>query len=515
MFEDYDWEELKPEVQRAASTLGYTKKTWDSGKDTAISNKDWEELSSEQQSAAKILGYNQASWDGVAASPNKPSGPPPSVPTTQVSSGGFDVVVIGAGISGLGAASTLKAKGKRVIVLEARDRIGGRVLTDRSLGFPIEIGASWIHGDNTTQNPIAAMAASLHIKVVPTDYGSGYVVGRDGVPIPDSVQEEVERIYDRIVSDIEVMQDEADNDMTLEDAINQVLQKKFASISPLTRHYVFHNFASEIGRDYASDLNHLSMYYFDHDDECKGNQSIIPDGYDHIVQHVANGVNVQLSTVVQRIDYSATMCTVATSTGQTFSAPKVIVTVPLGVLQIGCIAFNPPLPARKQKAIQNLQMGVLTKVWLVFPTAFWQRREHFLSYWGDTWNEWNDFLNVEPLLHKPVLVALLSETFGRQIEQLSEEDIAVSAFEGLKKMFPGNPNVCPPSAVRVTRWSTDPFALGSYSHVPKGGNEKDVVELGKAVEGKLFFAGEAVHPKYTATVHGAYMSGVDAGNAAA
>lgn len=96
-----------------------------------------------------------------------------------------DVLVIGAGIAGLRAAEVLVANGRRVIVLEARDRLGGRIYTDRSWGVPVELGASWIHG--VENNPIAALAAAKGITTQATDYES-IMYGADGQRLGDSLE---------------------------------------------------------------------------------------------------------------------------------------------------------------------------------------------------------------------------------------------------------------------------------------------------------------------------------------
>ena len=105
-----------------------------------------------------------------------------------------DVLVIGAGIAGLRAAEVLVANGRRVIVLEARDRLGGRIYTDRSWGVPVELGASWIHGvDN---NPIAALAAAKGITTLATDYES-VTYGADGQRLGESDQLDNKRLEER------------------------------------------------------------------------------------------------------------------------------------------------------------------------------------------------------------------------------------------------------------------------------------------------------------------------------
>ena len=250
-------------------------------------------------------------------------------------------------------------------------------------------------------------------------------------------------------------------------------------------------------------MDKLSLQAFDTDEQFSGADQYIVSGYDGVAQGLAHGLDIRLNQTVSKIDWTGGV-TVTTNQG-TFSADACIVTLPLGVLKAGAVQFAPPLPAAKQHAIAALGMGVLNKIAIQYPNAFWPTNVDFLEYISATYNEFPEWINGAKYLKKPILIATNTAAFARQTESLNDADSLAYAHEILKVMF--GSSIPAYSGGLVTRWNSDPFALGSYSYNAVGSTLADNQAFGDPLNNRLFFAGEATHELYPDTVHGAFLSG--------
>ena len=434
---------------------------------------------------------------------------PDSVPTdtaqpqTESASREAQVLVLGAGISGLAAARTLTDKGVSVIVLEARDRIGGRMWTDSSLGLPLDLGASWIHG--VSGNPITELAKRFGIQTAVTDYDNGIVYDFDGRELSEDEYVKIEDLFDSIYDEVAQMQDDTDNDMPLQQAFEQVLSNMNLSSEELHRlqFYIQGEFALESG----ADPDHLSLWEWDQDEEFSGDDVVFPQGYNQITDGLAKGLDIRLGVKVTSISYGADGVDVETPSGA-FSGEKAVVTFPLGVLKQAAVKFDPPLPESKQSAIDRLDMGVLNKVYLKFPEVFWDEEFEEIAYMGEQVGEWCDWLNFVPYIGEPVLMAFHGGAKGYALEELSDDEIIAGAMKTLRVIY--GDSIPEPEGFLITRWGKDPLAFGSYSHIPPFASGEDYDALFEPVDDVLYFAGEATSREYPATVHGAYLSGVAA-----
>lgn len=419
------------------------------------------------------------------------------------SSNGGDVLVIGAGIAGLRAAEVLAQAGRNVIVLEARDRIGGRIFTDRSWGMPIDIGASWIHG--ITNNPITNRVASENIATVPFDY-EAVVYGPDNQPRPAGTMDMIRAQIEQLIADAQA--GVVANDEPLRTALDRAITN--ANLDAATRLDVEMGITAEIEEEYAADADELSANYFNEGAEVLGGDVLFPGGYDAVPKAVAGSLDIRLGHIVSSIDTSGDGAVVTTSKG-TFEASAVIVTVPLGVLKAGTISFKPGLSTRKQQAIDNLGMGALSKTYLRFPSSFWPADAEVLTFirTGDQQVRWVQAMNFEPLVNAPVLLVLNAGDFARAEEAMSDQQAIDSVMAALQQTFPQAPQ---PEAILRSPWTTDPFTLGSYSYLAVGSTQEDRDALA-VPEGVLFFAGEACSLDHAGSVHGAWASGEAAANA--
>lgn len=419
---------------------------------------------------------------------------------TAVLSREAEVIVIGAGMSGLSAARRLVELDYSVIVLEARDRIGGRVWTDRSLGLPLDLGASWIHG--VKGNPLTKLADQLGAERVPTDYENTRVYDTSGAELSEADEAEAVRVFDNLMAQIEEWQDEFDNDTSLQAAIDQYLGNR--NFSPQVLQRLWFSVNTEIEHEYAADVRDLSMYWFDDAGEFGGGDVIFAQGYDQLIYSLADGLDIRLGQVVTQVEWSGEQVHVRTA-GQEFVSSRVIVSLPVGVLQRGDVQFLPDLPARKRKAISRFGSGVLNKVYLKFPQVFWDEKSHLLNYISAEKGHWCEWLNLAALVGEPVLLAFNAGRYGLEIEALSDEEIVAAAMSTLQTIY-GN-GIPAPESWLVTRWGSDPFAGGSYSSLRPGADPEMYGDLAAPLDGRLFFAGEATHREHPATVHGAYLSG--------
>lgn len=457
-----------------------------------------------RQSALAWLGLSLAACGGspVTPAPAPRQSSPGSVPAEEREA---DVLVIGAGMAGLAAARALQAAGRRVIVLEARQRIGGRVWTDTAWpDLPVDLGASWIHG--VEGNPIAEIAAEQAIPTLPTDYDNLWLYDSDGRLLEDDEHDALEEAAESFFeAALEAANDEYDADQSIQRALDDHLARK--PLSPRQRRALDYFINSSVEHEYAADISDLSLFAWDDGDGFDGEDVIFPGGYGQIADFLAAGLDIRLGRAVSAVAYDDEGVTIDCA-GETFRAGQAVITLPLGVLQKGSVRFEPPLPGAKQTAIRSLGMGLLNKLYLRFPRIFWPVEADLLGYISPVKGEWNETLNFAHYTGKPVLLLFNAGSYGRAIEKLSDEEIVAEAMARLRTIY--GPDIPQPESYLVTRWAGDPYAWGSYSYLRPGtdGDTRDA--LAEPVGDRLFFAGEATSRAYAATVHGAYLSGLRA-----
>lgn len=396
------------------------------------------------------------------------------------------VVVVGAGFAGLAAARRLADAGVRVTVLEARDRIGGRTRTDTSLGVPVDIGASWIHG--TEGNPLTKLAHDVGADTVPTDFDD-FVLLENHQQVDPRAAAASAADWHRIAEKLDDLSTDAGPDESVADGL--------AGIADLDNPLVAWNVTSETAGEYAADPDQLSLRWLGSEEQFKGPDVLFPAGYGQLSQHLAKGLDIRLGTEVTRMSHGGDHVRLDTSRGAVI-ADRVIVTVPLGVLKAGTIIFDPPLPETKRDAIKRLGFGLLNKVVLAFDKPFWPESTPMIGLVGNN-QPVTDIVNGLLFADKPVLVGLRGGQAAWSRESMSDQDAVTeltSAIDAPK-----------PVGSIVTRWGTDQYARGSYSFIAVGSSPDDMHALGEPVSERLLFAGEATNPEWFGTVHGAYLSG--------
>lgn len=418
----------------------------------------------------------------------------------------FDTVVIGAGVSGLTAARLLTQAGRRVVVLEARDRIGGRVHTDRRDGLATDLGASWIHGIN--HSSVYAAAVAFGMRMVEFTVG-GYqpdsrpiaYYGPDGRRLTDAAaQRFVDDIHAVDATLLGVVAD-SDPDASYRDVTESAIaaQGWDDERAQRVREYMEHRSEEQ----YGTWIDHLAAHGLD-DDVVDGEEVVFPDGYDRLPAALAEGLDVRLEHIASRVKWSAGGVVVTTDNGA-FAAADAVVTVPVGVLQSGAFAFEPPLPEPVSGALGRLKMNAFEKVFLRFPTKFWDDDVYAVRQQGVEGIWWHSWYDLTALHGTPTLLTFAAGPAAVETRDWDEHRFVESVLAQLRRLYGGL--VEEPTRVDITGWQDDPFARGSYAYMTVGSTTSDHDDLATPIGGILHIAGEATWTDDPATVTAAMCSG--------
>lgn len=409
------------------------------------------------------------------------------------------ILVIGAGMAGLGAARVLHDAGLPVTVIEAKGHIGGRTHTSHLWpDLPVDMGASWIHG--TRGNPLTALAQDLGLRLSPTSYDRAVTYDDAGREVPFA---KPARKALALVEAARARIDDDDRDMSLQAAVTG--DPAWKRLTPAERRVARLAINTRIEHEYSGDWSQLSAWHFDDGKDFGGDEAIVVPGFGPIVDHLARGLDIRLGEPVRRIAPLRSGVEVATP-GGTHHATAAIVTVPLGVLKAGRIAFAEPLDQSRQRAIDGLGMGLLNKCLLRFDRVFWPAQMDWIDFLGPTETLWADWTSYLGATGQPLLAAFNAARMADEVEGWDDRTTAASAVEALRAMF--GTSVPDPLGAQVSRWRQDPFALGAYSFKAVGTRTKDRKRLyGSDWDGRLIFAGEAASRDHPSTVHGALMTG--------
>lgn len=543
----------------------------------------------------------------------------------------FRVGIIGGGIAGLACATEIIRRAEenginiQVVVLEARSRLGGRLKTDFSTfhfsdgsKFPVDLGASWIHGID--QNPLAATAKSANIEFVTASEDVKMIKG-DMQPIDIDMDEYIGKIYDKLldqaaddvwesedyvpdtersqlavrwyaealskdsIKETSIQRSDApphrhSSDVSIDHALGKVVSKH--------NHRVFRKFGTDEQSlllwntknvEYAlgANISDLSMKFWDSDERhaFEGDHVLLKQGYSTVIDHMKKELvlkgekfKYELDFPVEKIEYArksetlnhpppsygracklielSDACCVTSREGRTEKFDFVVSTLPLGVLkqsvqataeELGAIRqgviFEPPLPFPKIDAIRNTGFGLLNKVYLQFPKAFW-RIESILDKDKTLFGNVSGihphhymFFDVGKSLgtiedQPPILMTLISGAEAVACERLTDQSLVNQVLETLRKLYT-DALVSDPVAFKITRWGSDEFSRGCYTFLPPGATDQDFQLLQSPINGngdsltlegsetmRLFWAGEHTTALHPSMAHGAMLSGVRA-----
>lgn len=413
-----------------------------------------------------------------------------------------DVAVIGAGIAGLAAAAGVVAAGRSCVVLEARNRVGGRIWTSNAWAdLPVDLGASWIHG--TDGNPVYAEANRLGIATTVFDVGSsdgaGSAIYYSGAG-SELDGDQIEAQSNEVIGYLESIAEGSAGRRSVRAAIDDLP----ARLGELSREPVVAASLIDYAGDYGATVDDLALRAFDEDDSFTGAQRVFPGGYGQLTQRLAEGLPVRLNTPVRVISLRAPDHVVIDTADGQWRAAKAIVTVPLGVLKSGTIRFDPQLPDSHRRAIDAIGFGRFEKLLLRFDTAFWHDVDQ-IQVAGRPGEPFMSWYNLNRVVGRPVLMALNGGAAAGAIDGMGLDRQTVLATEVLATIYPGRFRT--PSAAQASGWWDDEFSRGSYSFTAVGSGRPDREALAEPVGGRLWLAGEAAHADLHSTVHGAWLSG--------
>ena len=414
---------------------------------------------------------------------------------SQILAGKY-VVVIGAGISGLVAASTLIQKGANVIILEAKNYIGGRIRTDQSLGAPFEYGAGWIHGPSK-DNPIRNLADSSNSSLFVTDDDSCELFNISGNDINEKVWEEIEEIWE------EIIYDKIDNNTkgSILDVINEYDSNIWSdpNIRWVFSAYEEFNYGGPVHEISAGLIKELSGF--------PTADVIFKDGYDRIINLLAKNLRIKTNSIVKSVNYSSYNITVST-TSKNYECDYVICSVPLGVLKSNSIEFNPELPKYLQDSIENVGFGTVTKLALKFKDQFWDSDVQYYYTVAKETGRWPVWMNYRTFSKEKILLGLCMGDYAKKADLMSKEALTEDGLKVLKNVW--EDDVGEVQNILRTSWLNDPFTKGAYSFPRVDNSEKDFENLAEPIDNKLFFCGEHTNLEYLATTHGALFTGIRA-----
>ncbi|XP_045353225.1 lysine-specific histone demethylase 1B isoform X2 [Leopardus geoffroyi] len=429
------------------------------------------------------------------------------------------VIIIGAGPAGLAAARQLHNFGIKVTVLEAKDRIGGRVWDDKSFkGVTVGRGAQIVNG--CINNPVALMCEQLGISM--HKFGERCDLIQEGGRITDPTIDKRMDFHFNALLDVvsEWRKDKTQlQDVPLGEKIEEIykafIQESGIQFSELEQQ-VLHFHLSNLEYACGSSLHQVSARSWDHNEffaQFAGDHTLLTPGYSVIIEKLAEGLDIRLESPVQSIDYSGDEVRVTMTDGTGCTAQKVLVTVPLALLQKGAIHFNPPLSDKKMKAINSLGAGIIEKIALQFPYRFWDSKVQGADFFGHVPPSAGKrglfavFYDMDPQKKQSVLMSVVAGEAVASVRTLDDKQVLQQCMAALRELFKEQ-EVPDPTKYFVTRWSTDPWIQMAYSFVKTGGSGEAYDILAEEIQGMVFFAGEATNRHFPQTVTGAYLSGV-------
>lgn len=400
-----------------------------------------------------------------------------------------DVVVIGAGSSGLSAARALIAEGRSVVVVEAAERIGGRAYTESdTFGLPFDHGCSWVQGPRNL--PYVKMARNWGFEL-----------------LNHSGASEALYVGDRLATSGERRKNN-EAWAQIEGAVNRAGRKGLdvpaASVIPADLDFAGIPQTWMGAMDWSVDFENLSTMDVWSYGEVESNY-MIKEGYGTLVARMGAGLPVQINTPATRVDWSGDGVSVETPAG-TIRAKACIITVSTGVLSAGSIKFTPALPQWKQQAIGNLPMGLLAKVTLQFDgERFGFGANKWLSYWvpNEMPAEACYFLTFP--FGFDIMVGFIGGSFGWQLSAEGSDAAVDFALNEVVKMV-GSRARDHFVKGHLTGWAENPLTYGAYAAAVPGHYEARG-ELAKPLGNSLFFAGDAVSMPYVSLCGGAFLSG--------
>jgi hypothetical protein len=337
---------------------------------------------------------------------------------------GERIAVVGAGLAGATAARLLSDRGFDVVVIEARDRVGGRIetRTDDAWPFPVELGSASVSADGLEE-----LLRLNDVDTVSLD-ASAEARTASGLVVPPSTVG-----ADAVAQAVGWARGQA-ADSSLASALSASgadavsAEPGAEGVSPADElvHYLETTIASRYG---SSPFELSASYGLDRAGLVDGT-GLVVGGLETVVTNSLDGLDVLLSATVIRVSHNDAGASLRLGTGESLSVDRVIVTVPIGVLKAGTIEFSPELPEPTATAIQELGMGALEQLWLRFEEPFWSTEATVLSVYDET-AEIAQWINLLPATGQPILVGLTAADDVPVVLKQNDQEFLAAALETL------------------------------------------------------------------------------------
>jgi monoamine oxidase len=429
------------------------------------------------------------------------------------------VIVVGAGMAGLVAARLLHDSGFAVTVLEARKRIGGRTWTDDSLGAPLDLGGSWVHGIDG--NPLTLWCEKLGVALVESQGDRLLIDDRATAPTREGQRRRavMGRMAFKAAIEWASWKSKAmarvwgPRSISVKQAVDPVLH---ASWLPDVDKLVVGTFIEMSegvqGAPYEAIAAEewFPIEGLERNAQPKG-------GFGRLLDDAVRGLSIRFDSAVQRIAWSDAGVTAILGDGEKIEADRALITVPLGLLRAGLPALDPLPPEDQQVAIGRLGYGagVLGKIYLRFPERFWPDHPKWFGRLPDSpdkrgaFNTWVSHVQETGL---PILLSFSNGATAARLDRTaSDAEVKDVAMASLRKMF--GSAVVEPDAMLYPRWLSDPWSRGGYSYPGVGSAPEDRDVHARPLGRRVYFAGEATEPVEYGTVHAALWSGEQAAEA--
>ena len=405
-------------------------------------------------------------------------------------------IIIGAGAAGLAAGRMLHDAGHDILILEARDRIGGRAWTDHTFAdFPIELGAEFIHGEHAATHDLVRQAGLHTIPVVRMDNLWWAEPGLPAVP-RDKLPAPIQQVIEGLLRDYHEMPDHVKTVMSLDEYLRRCFWD--ADALKIADVLLAQTCCARIDTLSCQDL--IREMRADH---AGSEEFRIEEGYAALFDWYSRDLPIRLNTPVHRIRWTKDGVIVVAGK-QIFMAEKCIITVPTSV--IGKIRFDPYLSREKQGAIEALRTEPATKLIYRFREPLWDEALTFMAHTGVTARWWTPGYGRK---NSGVIACYITAGRAHDIDEMVASDALEIGLEDLGILLGLPPTKLRHELVSGKRvsWAQDPYALGGYAHVIPGSADARPL-LAKPEDSILFFAGEATaYDTNPQTVHGALESG--------
>lgn len=428
-----------------------------------------------------------------------------------------EVLILGAGMSGFAAAyelnqntSGINAGTERFLILEASDRIGGRLHKMNFNGATIELGANWIQGlcKDSSCNPIWLQAKRRLGCVEPVETTCESTDRSDLIlyDLSGNRLDIIDVLNSYPEDDLDSYSNSNNNDISVRAGLEKFqwfLPDNDAKIKFVDWYKHDNCFAEPPEQTSLLRTHPLPTY-----EDFGSDEYFVTDtrGFEHILTDLlsTDDRRIRLNTEVQKIRNRANSVCVDTNR-KTYCGRFAIITFSIGVLQANLNMFEPPLSQQKVNAINSFSMALYLKIFLHFPTKFWDDAE-FIGRASTTRGHYPLFVPI----NSNIIMAIVTSPFSNSVSEQSDDETVQQVMIALRQIYP-HKTIPDPDAFNIPHWDKNPLFLGAYSNTPVGVTDNTHRNLAKQEE-RLFFAGEAASIEYSGFVHGAYYAGVSSGS---